>query len=199
LILSLALAFLNWARTLSSPLPHIKFAVAEKRSGRAPRKKTAELDSQNRSQRAQEGPGAIAGGLQVPKEGKLPQQARNGICEERSKFNILHWRGGFRDQDGGRKESELPHRHDGVASCDVYEFDLQRSSGDAYPQLYMSLNFAVQRWQKNAHIRTCGSSLRPRAGSAILSGSGSADPSHQSELTSPMDSAKQEVWKNEAK
>jgi hypothetical protein len=36
-----------------------------------------------------------------------------------------------------------PHRHDGVSDSAVYEFDLQRSSGNAARRLYMSWKFAV--------------------------------------------------------
>ena len=45
-------------------------------------------------------------------------------------FNISTVSVGFRDRDGDRKVPELPHRHDGVTSCHVYECDLQRSSGE---------------------------------------------------------------------
>jgi hypothetical protein len=57
----------------------------------------------------------------------------------------------------------LRQRHDGIPDDLplVYEFDLQRSSGDALLELYMSLKSAVQKWQDGANITLCESSLLP--------------------------------------
>jgi hypothetical protein len=56
-----------------------------------PKRKAARLNSQNYSQWARESPQAIAGGLQVPKEGEFALQARNSVCGERSNFQHFYW------------------------------------------------------------------------------------------------------------
>jgi hypothetical protein len=59
-------------------LPGTKLAVAENEKLReSDQVEFPELDSQNCSPWAQESPQAIAGGLQVPKEGEIVLQARN--------------------------------------------------------------------------------------------------------------------------
>jgi hypothetical protein len=85
------LAFLEEGENSSEFSPNPKFAVAENGEVGLRREKREELDSQNCSQRAQESPQAIAGGLQVPKEVELALQPRNGVCGERSNFQHFYW------------------------------------------------------------------------------------------------------------
>ena len=68
-------------------------------------------------------------------------------------FDISTRSGGFRDRAGDREEPELPQRHDGIPDAPVYEFDLQRSSADALGEMYMRLNFAVQKWWESAFFK----------------------------------------------
>jgi hypothetical protein len=66
--------------------PDTKLAVAENEN----RGKATKLNSQNCSQWAQEGPQAIAGERQVPKEGELTLQSRNGVAGDFLQFDDLY-------------------------------------------------------------------------------------------------------------
>jgi hypothetical protein len=68
--------------------PNPKFAGAKNEKGMSRREKTGELATQNRPQGAQEGPQAIAGELQVTREGEIAPQSRNGFSETRLHFDI---------------------------------------------------------------------------------------------------------------
>jgi hypothetical protein len=58
----------------------------------------------------------------------------------------------------------LPQRQDDLSDSHVYEFDLQRGSGNAVQRMYMSFNFAVQKWRESSFFKPHRHGIQPTLG-----------------------------------